>query len=69
MVVMASQLEERGCTVLNSHASSFLRTLDGVDVCGDRLAEAINSFVQARARRGLCLTEISFVGYSFGGGS
>ena len=46
-----------------SEANTFLRTFDGIDVCGERLAEEIKEIVRERPS----LRSISIVGHSLGG--
>jgi len=46
-----------------SRANSFLKTFDGIDVCGERLAEEIKGIVREKPS----LRSISIVGHSLGG--
>lgn len=64
---MALKVEHAGYILLNSNSSPMLCTLDGVDVCGDRLVEEVVSFTQASTACGLVIKRISFIGYSLGG--
>lgn len=68
MALMALKVEHAGYIHLNSNCSPMLYTLDGVDVCGDRLVEEVVNFTQASTLRGVCIKRISFIGYSLGGG-
>lgn len=43
------------------------RTYDGVDVCGERIAEEVQEEVKRLEKDGTEIERISFVGYSFGG--
>jgi pimeloyl-ACP methyl ester carboxylesterase len=52
-----------GIHVHVSRANSFVKTFDGIDVCGDRLAEEIKQVVRERPS----LRSISIVGHSLGG--
>ena len=49
--------------VLNCRASERTRTLDGVDICGERLIEAVNQKMHGEEK----FQQISFIGYSMGG--
>lgn len=69
LACMALNVTHSGCILLNSKTSSMLLTLDGVDVCGDRLAQEVCHYAAELTSQGIVINQISFIGYSLGGGS
>ena len=67
--VWREALEERqsNTVVLVANSNRGSLTCDGIDVCGERLADEIFKETSSRAQRGGKITHISVVGYSLGG--
>lgn len=53
--------------ILNSPCSVGNHTYDGIDVCGDRLVDAILQRIQQEKQEGRQVVKVSFIGYSLGG--
>ncbi|KCV70012.1 hypothetical protein H696_03479 [Fonticula alba] len=53
--------------VLNATSNTGFLTMDGIDICGERLVEEILDCIQTHRDTGISINRISFVGYSMGG--
>ncbi|ORX44096.1 DUF676-domain-containing protein [Hesseltinella vesiculosa] len=61
------EFKDDNVQVLNSDVNEGKYTYDGIDVCGIRLANKIESFVKEAEDRGDKVTRLGVVGYSLGG--
>ncbi|ORZ20305.1 putative serine esterase-domain-containing protein [Absidia repens] len=64
---LREKLQEESIVVLNSKVNEGKYTYDGVDLCGQRLADKIHSEVQELSKKNKSVKKLCMIGYSLGG--